>query len=89
MASVYQCVRCKALFKVKLYEGNKSLSAPPAPTATKRKRSNVSEVLDVFKEHIALQDKRHEENMKKQDEMHNERMAAMKGFLEVFKDMST
>ena len=69
-------------------EGNKSLSAPPAPTAAKRKRSNVSEVLDALKEHIALQDKRHEENMKKQDEMHNERMTVMKGFLEVFKDMS-
>ena len=26
-------------------EGNKSLSEPPAPTAAKRKRSNVSEVL--------------------------------------------
>ena len=69
-------------------EGNKSLSAPPAPTAAKRKRSKVSEVLDVLKEHIALQDKRHEENMKKQDEMHNERMTVMKGFLEVFKDMT-
>ena len=69
-------------------EGDKSLSAPPAPTAAKRKRSNVSEVLDVLKEHIALQDKRHEENMKKQDEMHNERMTVMKGFLEVFKDMT-
>ena len=72
----------------KLSEGNKSLSAPLAPTAAKRKRSNVSEVLDVLKEHIALQDKRHEENMKKQDEMHNERMTVMKGFLEVFKDMT-
>ena len=46
-------------------EGNKSLSEPPAPTAARRKRSNVSEVLVFFKEHIALQDKRHEENMKK------------------------
>ena len=46
-------------------EGNKSLSELPAPTAAKRKRSNVSEVLVSFKEHIALQDKRHEENMKK------------------------
>ena len=39
---------------------------------------NVSEVLDVLKEHIALQDKRHEENMKKQDEMHDEGMTEMK-----------
>ena len=41
---------------------NKSFTALPAPTAAKRKRSNVSEVLDVLKENIALQDKRHEEN---------------------------
>ena len=66
-------------------EGN--ISAPPAPTPTKKRMSNVSEVLDVLKEHIALQDKRREENLKKQDEMHNERMTVMKGFLDVFKDM--
>ena len=55
-------------------DSNTSLSAPLAPTPAKKKRSNVSEVLDVLKEHITLQNKRHEENLKKQDEMHNERM---------------
>ena len=68
-------------------DSNTSLSAPLAPTPAKKKRSNVSEVLDVLKEHITLQNRRHEENLKKQDEMHNERMMVMKGFLEVFKDM--
>ena len=33
-------------------EDSKSLLAPPAPTAAKRKRSNVSEVLDVLKEQL-------------------------------------
>lgn len=61
--------------------------APPAPTPAKRKRSNVSEVLDVLKEHINVQNARQQENIQRQKEMHEERMAVMKGFLEVFKDM--
>ena len=61
--------------------------APPAPTPAKKKRSNVSEVLDVLKEHISVQNARQQENNQRQKEMHEERMAVMKGFLEVFKDM--
>jgi hypothetical protein len=46
----------------------------------------VSEVLDALKEHITIQKRRHEENMRRQDVMHQERMTIMKGFLDVFKD---
>lgn len=61
--------------------------APPAPTPAKKKRSNVSEVLDVLKEHISVQNAREQENIQRRREMHEERMAVMKGFLEVFKDI--
>ena len=61
--------------------------APPAPTPAKKKRSNVSEVLEVLKEHISVQNARQQENNQRQKEMHEERLAVMKGFLEVFKDM--
>lgn len=71
-------------------ESNRSVSpVPPAPTPAKRKRSNVSEVLDALKEHITIQKRRHEENMRRQDVMHQERMTIMKGFLDVFKDMGS
>ena len=61
--------------------------APPAPTPAKKKRSNVSEVIEVLKEHISVQNARQQENIQRQKEMHEERLAVMKGFLEVFKDM--
>ena len=47
----------------------------------------MSEVLDVLKEHISVQNARQEENMQQQEEMHQKRIAVMEGFLEVFKDM--
>ena len=61
--------------------------APPAPTPAKKKWSNISEVLEVLKDHISLQNARQQENIIRQKEMHEERMAVMKGFLDVFKDM--
>ncbi len=61
--------------------------APPAHTPAKKKRSNVSEVLEVLKEHIGGQNARQQENNQRQKEMHEECLAVMKGFLEVFKDM--
>ena len=61
--------------------------APPAPTPAKKKQSNVSEELEVLKEHISVQNARQQENIKRQKEMPEERMAVMKGFLDVFKDM--
>ena len=48
---------------------------------------NVSEVLEVLKEHIGGQNARQQENNQRQKEMHEECLAVMKGFLEVFKDM--
>ena len=58
---------------------------PPAPVPAKKRRSNVSEVLDVLKEHINVQNARQQENMQRQKEMHEERTEVMKGFLEYFK----
>ncbi|CAB4009810.1 Hypothetical predicted protein [Paramuricea clavata] len=59
----------------------------PAPAPVKKRRSNVSEVLDVLKVHIQSQSDRHQETLQRQEQMHQERMTVMKGFLDVFKDM--
>lgn len=64
-----------------------SRSKSPAPVPAKKKRSNISEVLDVLKVHIQAQCDRHQETLQRQEQMHQERMTVMKGFLDVFKDM--
>jgi hypothetical protein len=61
---------------------------PPAPVPAKKRRSNVSEVVDILKEHISVQNTRQQENMQRQQEMHEERMAVMRGFLDIFKKQS-
>ena len=58
---------------------------PPALVPAKKKRSNVSEVLDVLKEHMSVQNARQQEAMQRQKEMHEERMEVMRGFLDFFK----
>lgn len=62
-------------------------SPSPAPVPAKKKRSNVSEVLDVLKEHMLTQSARQAEALQRQEMMHQERMSVMKGFLDVFRDM--
>ena len=66
-------------------EEDSTRSISPAPA--KKRRSNVSEVLDVLKVHIQSQSDRHQETLQIQEQMHQERMTVMKGFLDVFKDM--
>lgn len=63
-------------------------SKSPVPVPAKKKRSNISDVLDVLKEHIQVQSERHQETLKRQEQMHQERLTMMKGFLDVFKDMN-
>ena len=61
---------------------DRSPSPPlPAPVPAKKRRSNVSEVVNILKEHISVQNTR-------QQEMHEERMAVMRGFLDIFKKQS-
>lgn len=68
-------------------DSTRSISPVPAPAPAKKRRSNVSEVLDVLKVHIQSQSDRHQETLQIQEQMHQERMTVMKGFLDVFKDM--
>ena len=61
-------------------------STAQAPVPSKKKRSNVSEVLGVLKEHMSsVQNARQQEAMQRQKEMHEERMAVPRGFLDFFK----
>ena len=63
-------------------------SKSPVPVPAKKKRSNISDVLDVLKVHIQVQSDRHQETLQRQEQMHQERLTVMKGFLDVYKDMS-
>ena len=69
-------------------EEGRSKSLVPVPVPAKKKRSNISDVLDVLKVHIQSQSERHQENLQRQEQMHLERLTVMKGFLDVFKDMT-
>ncbi len=69
-------------------EEGRSKSPAPVPVPAKKKRSNISDVLDVLKVHIQSQSERHQENLQRQEQMHQERLTVMKGFLDVFKDMT-
>ena len=62
-------------------------SKSPVSVPVKKKRSNISDVLDVLKVHMQAQSERHQETLKRQEQMNQGRLTLMKGFLDVFKDM--